>query len=109
MGISKTDKFTAGQNKLANIAKALGHPARIAILETLNKRNTCVCGDLVDELPLSQSTISQHLAELKKAGLITGTINGPSTCYCVGQNAWNSAKETINQFMNASVHTEECR
>lgn len=103
MGITKTEKFTTEQNQLANIAKALGHPARIAILQTLNNRNTCVCGDLVEELPLSQSTISQHLAELKKAGLITGTINGPSTCYCVDQNAWKSAKDIINQFMNASV------
>ena len=108
MGISKTEKFTESQNELANIAKALGHPARIAILETLSKRNTCVCGDLVDELPLSQSTISQHLAELKKAGLITGTINGPSTCYCIDEKVWQEAKMIINQFMSASVIAEEC-
>ena len=108
MGITKTEKFTAKQNRLANIAKALGHPARIAILETLSQRSTCVCGDLVDELPLSQSTISQHLAELKKTGLITGTINGPSTCYCIDGKAWEEAKTIINQFMRASVSTEEC-
>ncbi len=108
MGISKTEKFTEDQNNLANIAKALGHPARIAILQTLAKRNACVCGDLVDELPLSQSTISQHLAELKKVGLITGTINGPSTCYCIDQNVWNSAKTMINQFMNTSAVVEQC-
>lgn len=108
MGISKTEKFTEEQNRLANIAKALGHPARIAILQTLANRNACVCGDLVDELPLSQSTISQHLAELKKAGLITGTINGPSTCYCVDQNAWASAKSVINTFMSISVMNDQC-
>ena len=108
MGISKTEKFTEKQNQLANLAKALGHPARIAILETLSKRSTCVCGDLVDELPLSQSTISQHLAELKKVGLITGTINGPSICYCIDQKVWEVAKMIINQFMNSSVVTEEC-
>jgi predicted transcriptional regulator len=108
MGISKTEKFTDKQNELANIAKALGHPARIAILETLSKRNTCVCGDLVDELPLSQSTISQHLAELKKAGLITGTIKGPSTCYCIDQKMWQEAKMIINQFMSTSVMAEDC-
>jgi len=108
MGISKTEKFTAEQNQLANIAKALSHPARIAILEMLSKRNACVCGDLVDELPLSQSTISQHLAELKKAGLIAGTINGPSICYCIDEKVWEASKMMINQFMSTSVSTEEC-
>jgi predicted transcriptional regulator len=108
MGISKTEKFTKEQNQLANIAKALAHPARIAILETLSKRSTCVCGDLVDELPLSQSTISQHLAELKKAELITGTINGPSTCYCIDQKVWDESKIIINQFMSTSVATAHC-
>lgn len=108
MGISKTEKFTKEQNYLANIAKALGHPARIAILQTLTKRKTCVCGDLVDELPLSQSTISQHLAELKKIGLITGTINGPSTCYCIDQNVWESANVLIGQFMNTPVEANQC-
>ncbi len=108
MGISKTEKFTEDQNNLASIAKALGHPARIAILQTLTKRNACVCGDLVDELPLSQSTISQHLAELKKAGLITGTINGPSICYCIDQNVWDSAKKMISEFMSTSAVAEQC-
>ena len=108
MGISKTEKFTEEQNQLASIAKSLGHPARIAILQTLAKRNTCVCGDIVDELPLSQSTISQHLAELKRVGLITGTINGPSICYCIDQKAWESAKIIISQFMNVSVAAEYC-
>jgi DNA-binding transcriptional ArsR family regulator len=108
MGISKTEKFTAKQNQLANIAKALGHPARIAILEMLSKRNACVCGDLVDELPLSQSTISQHLAELKKVGLITGSINGPSICYCIDEKVWETSKLILNQFMTTSVHTDKC-
>ncbi|MDH5367412.1 MAG: metalloregulator ArsR/SmtB family transcription factor, partial [Cyclobacteriaceae bacterium] len=83
MGTTKSDKFTEQQNELAYLFKALGHPARIAIIQTLLKRQACVCGDIVEDLPLSQSTISQHLAELKKVGLIKGTITGPSVCYCI--------------------------
>jgi ArsR family transcriptional regulator, arsenate/arsenite/antimonite-responsive transcriptional repressor len=83
MGLSKSDQFTAEQNHLATMAKALAHPARIAILQYLMKKGTCVCGDIVDELPLSQSTISQHLKELKKAGIIQGNIEGTFTCYCL--------------------------
>ncbi|MDP2275049.1 MAG: metalloregulator ArsR/SmtB family transcription factor [Archangium sp.] len=69
--------------ELAVLAKALGHPARVKILRLLAARNSCVCGELVDELPLAQSTVSQHLKVLKEAGLIRGTISGPSTCYCL--------------------------
>ncbi len=76
-GFSKEDK------RLAEIAKALSHPARIAILRTLAKRGTCICGEIVEVLPLAQSTVSQHLKELKKAGLISGTVSGPKSCYCV--------------------------
>ena len=100
MGLTKSDKFTKEQNNRAKIFKALGHPARIAILETLMQRNACVCGDLVEELPLSQSTISQHLVELKKVGLIEGTISGPSVCYCINDKAWNNAKNEIETLMN---------
>lgn len=99
MGATKSDKFTTDQNHIANLFKALGHPARIAILETLLKRQACVCGDIVEDLPLSQSTISQHLAELKKVGLIKGTISGPSVCYCIDVPAWNEAKLKIDKLM----------
>ena len=100
MGLTKSDKFTEVQNNRAKIFKALGHPARIAILETLMQRNVCVCGDLVEELPLSQSTISQHLVELKKVGLIEGNISGPSVCYCINDKEWNNAKNEVETLMN---------
>lgn len=99
MGLTKTEEFTKTQNDLAAITKALGHPARIAILQYLIKTKSCVCGDIVDELPLSQSTVSQHLKELKNTGLITGEIDGPSVCYCIDEKAWMRAKKHIADFM----------
>jgi len=81
MGASKTEVFTAHQNQIANLAKAIGHPARVAIIDFLLKQESCICKDIVDELPLSQPTISQHLRELKSAGLIKGTIEGNRVCY----------------------------
>jgi DNA-binding transcriptional ArsR family regulator len=87
MGATKTEHFTAKQNNIATIAKALGHPARVAILEYLMKVDSCICGDIVNELPLAQPTISQHLKELKNAGLIKGNIEGNSICYCVDEKA----------------------
>lgn len=101
MGITKTEEFTKTQNDLAAMAKALGHPARIAILQFLASQPSCVCGDIVDELPLSQSTVSQHLKELKKVGLIKGNIDGPSVCYCIDLAAWNTAKEKLNGFFDS--------
>ena len=86
MGLTKTEKFTDQQNEIALIAKAMGHPARVAILQHLFKINTCICGDLVEEIGLAQPTISQHLKELKQVGLIQGTIEGTSICYCINQN-----------------------
>ena len=83
MGASKTDSFTEKQNQIAGIAKAMGHPARVAIIEHLLKVNACICSDIVSELPLAQPTISQHLKELKTAGLIKGSIEGNSICYCI--------------------------
>jgi len=83
MGASKTDHFTDNQNAMAAIAKALGHPARIAILEYLLEVNACICGDIVNVLPLAQPTVSQHLKELKTAGLIKGNIEGNAICYCI--------------------------
>lgn len=87
MGATKTEHFTDKQNAIATLCKALGHPARIAILEYLIKVGTCICGDIVNELPLAQPTISQHLKELKNAGLIKGTVEGTSICYCVDEKA----------------------
>lgn len=88
MGITKTDFFTDKQNQIARIAKALGHPARIAIIEYLLKVNECICGDIVNELPLAQPTVSQHLKELKNAGLIKGNIEGNTICYCIDEDAF---------------------
>lgn len=87
MGISKTDYFSEEQNALATLAKAFGHPARVAIIEHLLKVKSCICGDLVNELPLAQPTISQHLKELKNAGIIKGSIEGNSICYCIDEQA----------------------
>ena len=83
MGATKTDHYSDSQNKIAKIAKALGHPARMAIIEYLAKTNTCICGDSVKELPLVQPTVSQHLKELKNAGVIKGEIDGNAICYCI--------------------------
>ncbi len=99
MGLSKKESFTAKQNRLADLAKALAHPARIAILEFLARQNACICGDIVEELPLSQATVSQHLAELKRVGLVKGEIEGPRVCYCIDQKAWNQAKQLLSQFL----------
>jgi len=96
MGISKSEEFTVKDNKIAVYAKALSHPARVAILRLLINRNACVCGDIVDELPLSQSTVSQHLKELKNAGLIKGEIEGAKVCYCIDEAEWKLAAEYLS-------------
>ena len=101
MGISKKEGFTIKQNRMADLAKALGHPARIAILEFLANSNACMCGDIVDELPLSQSTVSQHLRELKNAGLIKGDIEGTKVCYCINEKTFNEAKKMLGDFLTA--------
>lgn len=89
MGASKTEHFTDRQNEIAILAKALGHPARIAIIEHLLKVKTCICGDIVNELPLAQPTVSQHLKELKNAGIIKGEIEGNTICYCIDEKIIN--------------------
>ena len=86
MGTTKTEFFSEKQNKTAAMLKALGHPARIAIIEYLLKVNACICGDIVNELPLSQPTVSQHLKELKLGGIIKGSIEGNTICYCLNEN-----------------------
>lgn len=100
MGLTKTEIFTQEQNQIASVAKVLGHPARIAIIQSIISKNTCICGDLVDEIGLAQATISQHLRELKKAGIIKGTISGTSVCYCINEEVWNSNRTLITQFLN---------
>lgn len=98
MGITKSDLFTEEQNELALLAKAFAHPARIAILEYLVKANKCINGDLVAELGLAQATISQHLKELKSIGLIQGTVEGTSMCYCINTEVWNVVRERMEQL-----------
>jgi ArsR family transcriptional regulator len=107
MGLTKTEIFTEEQNRIASIAKVLGHPARIAILDYLIKRKTCVCGDLVKEIGLAQPTISQHLKELKSVGIIKGTIDGTKVCYCIHQENWKEIKQILSQFLNMNT-TENC-
>lgn len=105
MGLAKLEKFTAEDNRTARYAKALGHPARVSILKFLIGKRSCVCGDIVDELPLSQSTVSQHLKELKEAGLIQGTIEGPRTCYCIDPEAWASARQHLVELLDSFTPT----
>ena len=100
MGASKTDHFSILHNQMASIAKALGHPARIAIVEFLAKSDACICTDIVDILPLSQPTVSQHLKELKSAGIIQGTVEGNAICYCLNQEVLSMLKEFIGKLAN---------
>ncbi|TXB61422.1 ArsR/SmtB family transcription factor [Phaeodactylibacter luteus] len=96
MGLTKSENFTAQQNELAQIAKALGHPARVAILQHLLKVKSCICGAIVDEVPLSQPTISRHLKELKAVGLIKGSIEGTSINYCIDGERWAEVQNLLN-------------
>jgi DNA-binding transcriptional ArsR family regulator len=109
MGASRTDDFSVKDNRVATYAKALAHPARVAILRLLAKRQACMCGDIVEELPLSQSTVSQHLKELKLAGLIKGEIEGPRVCYCIDEAEWNLAQNTLaNLFQTLKANFPTC-
>jgi len=109
MGVTKTQNFTEEQNQVANYAKALAHPARIAILQYLLKKQTCICGDLVGELPLAQATVSQHLKELKAVGLIQGTVEGTSVCYCIDQNKWEEVRDIFfNLFSSIVTCKDNC-
>lgn len=102
MGSTKSALFTAEQNRMAELAKAIGHPARIAILQILMQRG-CVCGELVEELPLSQSTVSQHLKALKQADIIKGEITGVRTCYCINEKVWKQLNSVFGAFFNKGV------
>src|SRR6478609_2986320 len=96
MGTTKSDEFSVKDNRVSRYAKALSHPARIAILRLLIKKQACICGDIVEELPLSQSTVSQHLKELKESGLIKGDIDGAKVCYCIDEKELENAKAHFN-------------
>lgn len=100
MGLVKTELFRTQDNEIALIAKALGHPARVAILQHLFKIDSCVCGDLVNEIGLAQPTISQHLKELKHLGLIKGNVEGTSVCYCIDKDNWTQMKALMLDFLN---------
>lgn len=105
MGLTKSEIFTTEQNEIASIAKVLGHPARIAILEYLAAAKTCICGDLVNEIGLAQPTISQHLKELKKMEIIKGTIEGTSICYCLNEEKWSEINSVLKQFLSIISNT----
>ncbi len=96
MAIHKKEEFTQKEQELAAFAKAMSHPARIAILKVLAQKNECICGEIVDVLPLAQSTVSQHLKELKTAGLITGETDGPRSCYCINWKAFEKFNSDFN-------------
>ncbi|MCX2681719.1 metalloregulator ArsR/SmtB family transcription factor [Galbibacter sp. EGI 63066] len=109
MGVTKAEIFTKEQNEIARFAKVLGHPARVAIIQHLFKTNACVCGDLVNEIGLAQPTISQHLKELKNLGIIKGTIEGTSVCYCIDQENWDHLSAMLSAFTNAKpIENDTC-
>ncbi|MXV38972.1 metalloregulator ArsR/SmtB family transcription factor [Flavobacteriaceae bacterium Ap0902] len=110
MGITKTDIYSKATIQLSAYFKVLGHPARLTILEHLININQCVCGDLVDVIGLAQPTISQHLKELKSIGLIQGTVEGSSICYCINQEEWNQMRGLIEPFLNHqnNINTNCC-
>ncbi|MBL7900577.1 MAG: winged helix-turn-helix transcriptional regulator [Bacteroidia bacterium] len=108
MGLTKSAEFSAKDNKIAAYAKALAHPARVAILRLLLKKQSCICGDIVEELPLSQSTVSQHLRELKEAGLIKGDVEGVKVCYCIDEKEWEQAKQQLEALLNTPVSKIKC-
>ena len=109
MGVSKTEYYTDRQNQIATLAKALGHPARIAIIEHLLKVDTCICGDIVSKLPLAQPTVSQHLKELKNAGIIKGDIEGNTVCYCIDEKVMHKLQSYFgNVFTKMENKKKNC-
>lgn len=108
MGTTKSEIFTKGQNDLATLLKAIAHPARIAILQQIITANACICGDLVDELGLAQATISQHLKELKNAGIIQGTIEGVKVCYCIDPKVWELLQSQLGLLLNSYKGLSSC-
>jgi predicted transcriptional regulator len=108
MGLTKAEIYTEEQNQLATMLKALAHPARIAILQQIIKANACICGALVNELGLAQATISQHLKELKTAGIIQGTIEGVTVCYCINPKAWDLLRKQLCGFLDSYSDPKKC-
>ena len=108
MGTSKSEVFSLVQNQLATWAKAFAHPARIAILEFLVKQPKCVCGDIVQELPLAQSTVSQHLKVLKDCGIVKGVIEGKDKCYCIDVQNWRLAQRNFNDLFDTFGTIDTC-
>ena len=98
MAFNKRDEFSQKENELADFANAISHPARVAILKEIAKQESCICGEIVEVLPLAQSTVSQHLKELLNAGLITGTIDGAKSCYCINWKTFEKFEKTFNDF-----------
>ena len=108
MGLTKTTIFTDRVNEIASMTKAIAHPARVAILQHMFNEKSCICGDLVEEIGLAQATISQHLKELKTAGLIKGNIEGTSVCYCIDEANWNKMKGLLQVFFDQSLPSNNC-
>ncbi|NAS29743.1 metalloregulator ArsR/SmtB family transcription factor [Flavobacteriaceae bacterium R38] len=111
MGITKSDIYNTSQNEIASIAKVIGHPARVAIIQYLIKSKSCICGDLVEEIGLAQPTISQHLKELKNIGIIKGSIEGTSVCYCIDDSQWVAYKSILQSFLNSytpAIDSDDC-
>ena len=108
MGTTKTKSFSEKQNNLASLCKAFAHPARVAIIEHLLKVNSCICGEIVNEIPLAQPTISQHLKELKNAGLIKGSIKGNTICYCINEKAVEKLKNYFSVVSKKLSVTKKC-
>ena len=100
MGASKLDIYSDRINKMAIIAKVFAHPARIAILQYISKQNSCICNDIVDEIGLSQPTISQHLKVINDAGLLKGNFEGKSICYCLDVERFQEFQSELNSFFN---------
>jgi DNA-binding transcriptional ArsR family regulator len=100
--------YKVKEEQIARFAKALGHPARVAIISILLKKQSCVCGDIVGELPLSQSTVSQHLKELKEAGFIKGEISGVKTCYCIDETNWAKIGKLFEGLFNTPYAPKTC-
>jgi DNA-binding transcriptional ArsR family regulator len=105
MGASKIIDYSEAEVQIAKFAKALSHPARVAIIHLLLQKQSCICGDIVEDLPIAQSTVSQHLKELKESGLIKGNIDGASICYCVDTEVLQKASNVLNTLLSASVQT----
>lgn len=108
MGLTRIDKYTIEQVDLAQLLKVLGHPARIAIVQSIIRVDKCICGDLVTEIGLAQSTISQHLNELKQVGIIQGTIEGTSVCYCINAKTWEHLKSSLGELFNSVDANPNC-